>query len=163
MKRFVFRLERVLGLRRQQERLAELRQAQARSNLQLAMAQWQAAQERLHHEASAIALRTPETLAAASRIATLRFLTHLQQQMQAEEARVKKAEQVLNEVNVQRLKVHREVESLEALRQEQWREHRREAGRITQNDLDDRMLHRWQFDAAGQELEPISDMEVMQS
>jgi flagellar biosynthesis chaperone FliJ len=160
MKRFSFRLERVLRLKRQRERQAELRQRQIRSQVEGARMQLRITQERMMREASELAGRTAQSLAAELHIAAVQYLTQVHRHVEVAEAQVRKTEQLLQEANNQRATIHREVESLVFLRRVKWQEHQRDTAQATQQQLDDMSLRRWQFEQTNHK-SALFDLEAM--
>jgi flagellar export protein FliJ len=157
MKRFTFRLERVLRITRQRERQAELSQQHAKSQLNLATIQLTAAREHLNSQAAALANGSGHPCSPSSRIGALQYLGQLHRQVELAEAHARKAEGLLNEAIVKRAAIHREVESLGSLRRNQWHEHRREATQAAQVQLDELSMRRWQSSTAA---DPFAIKEV---
>jgi len=143
VKRFQFRLERVLKLKEQRERLAELRQQQARLAVEKARARVAALQEELTGAATVMrgkmgrATTTGEWLAGADHSA------RLGKALEAAEADVLKTEQDLRVAAAERTRIATEVEALLHLRKEAWQAHSEETRQAEQERLDELGMRRW--------------------
>lgn len=143
MKRFHFRLERVLSLKKQRERLAEIRQQQAR-------ALWEAARAecvRIEEELARTAANTTEKLREAAALGTWQVhyeqTARLGELLTAAQKRLDEAEKLLQETNRLRIQATQEVEMLRDLRAKEWHNYRKETARQQQNKLDELGLQRW--------------------
>jgi flagellar export protein FliJ len=143
MKRFRFRLERVLSLKEQRERLAEKRQQQARARWEEARAEC----VRIEEELARTAARAMEKLREAAILGT--WQSHYEQAarlgelLAAAQRRLAEAEKLLQEANRLRIQLAREVEMLRDLRRKEWQNYQKEAARQQQNKLDELGLQRW--------------------
>jgi flagellar export protein FliJ len=151
MKRFTFRLQRVLRVKRQRERQAELNQGQAQSLAEAAKIQLETARQQLDHKASELAIRPGQPRSAASNIAAMQYLDQLQRLVDATESRVREAVQKLHEAIANRARVHREVETLNLLHRAKWQEHKRDAAHTMQQQLDDLSMRQWQSNQSNHE------------
>ena len=151
MKRFEFSLDRLLKVRRQQERLAELEQQRARD----AADQARTRVADLHAQLAAVGDRyaaavgramTPTQWAAASDLSE-----RLGQSLRAAEAAAAAAEETFAAARQERATLATEVEALGTMRQQQWDKWRQEAKAADQDRLDEVGLRRWmaQQDADG--------------
>jgi len=143
VKRFHFRLERVLSLKEQRERLAEMRQQQAR-------ARWEETRTecvRIEEELSRTAARATERLRAAAALGTwgayYERTASLSKLLTAAQQQLAEAEKLLQEANQLRIQAAQEVEALRHLRAKEWHNYRKEAARQQQNKLDELGLQRW--------------------
>lgn len=143
MKRFHFRLERVLSLKEQRERLAAMRQQQAR-------ARWEEAQAeccRIEEELARTAANTTEKLREAAALGTWQShyeqAARLDELLAAAQQRLAEAEKLLQETNRLRIQAAQEVEMLRDLRAKEWHNYRKESARQQQNTLDELGLQRW--------------------
>lgn len=143
MKRFQFRLERVLSLKEQRERLAEMRQQQAHSR-------WEAARKecvRIEEELARTAARAKEKMRESAALGTWRShyeqAARLGELLAAAQRRLAESEKLLQEANRLRIQAALEVETLRDLRLKEWQNYRREAARRQQNQLDELGLQRW--------------------
>ncbi len=143
MKRFEFRMEQVLKVKQQQERLAELRQQQARFRLEATQAEAAALRDQIHM--LAIALEKGMQGTAGQQLWRDHYERSklLGQALTAAEAQVLRAERELNEADLRRPQISTEVEALLHVRQEQWQVHRQEMARAQQEQLDEIGLRRW--------------------
>lgn len=142
MKKFQFRLERVLRYHQQQLKQAELQVARAalqRDAAQRAVMNWQQQIER--------ACQSQETTGTLINPATRTNLTaHLEQlgnslviareQLQAAEQRFRETERV-------RAEISKAVEGLSQLRQIKQQEHKDEINRLLQIDIDEIVMRKW--------------------
>jgi flagellar protein FliJ len=142
MKRFEFRLERLLRLKRQKDRQAESRQLQARRVWEAAQSEVESLLERLMQTAEAVENRIGRTIEADCWTAQFQHMTQVRLAVDAAEVKAKRALEGLEEANRLRRITATEVEALEHLRQEQWREHRQETALAEQHRIDDVYLHR---------------------
>lgn len=143
MKRFLFRLERVLKLKQQRERLAELRQQQARQLVEAARAEVSRLTEQLRQTAGALHGKAAGPVAADTWIAHYVHSARLGQALESAEVHVQRALQRLQEAAAQRTKIAQEVEALQHLRDQQWEEHRQDMLRSEQIRLDELGMRRW--------------------
>lgn len=143
MKRFQFRLERVLALKEQHERLAEMRQQQARTRWEEARAECSRIEEQLARTAAQTAVRLREAAALGTWQAHYEQATHLDELLTAAQRRLDEAEKQLQEMNRLRIQAAQEVETLRHLRAKEWQDYRKEAARQQQNKLDELGLQRW--------------------
>lgn len=143
MKRFHFRLERLLKLKRQRERQAELRQRQARGLLDAARTEMKVLEESLSENAEAIESRLGQPVLPDFWMAHYQHMARLEQALNSAEAKTHKADANLEEANRVRAKIATEAESLEHMRTRQWREHRETAARTEQQRLDEWGLRSW--------------------
>ena len=143
MKRFQFRLERVLRLKEHRERLAELRQSQAARLVERTQAEVARLEQQLAQAGTAAAggLERTETLTAW--LAQSAYLAELDRELQAAQGRAKQAAQTLSEATARRAQAAREVEALRHLRQRHWLAHQEDRQREEQHLLDELGMQRW--------------------
>ena len=156
MKRFHFRLERVLSLKEQHERVAEIRQQQARARWEEARMECVRIEEQLARTTADAAekLRTAATLGTWQ--AHYQQAAHLGERLAAAQRRLAEFEKLLQEANSLRIQAAQEVETLRHLRAREWQAYRKEAARQQQNKLDELDLQRWLVRDAG----PIADPDI---
>lgn len=142
MKRFQFRLDKVLRLKQQKDRQAELRQISARQAWETAQQEVDSLYERLVRSASAVEARIGQTIETNSWIAQYQHLTQVRLAADVAEANAKRAMKALEEANRIRRITAVELESLQILRKQQWQEYRKEGALAEQLRLDDVYLHR---------------------
>lgn len=146
MKRFEFRLARVLKLKRQREQLAEIRQKQARAALDAAQAMVAAQEQRLAQTADTLAAQVGQALASLTWIALHEQSVQLSRLVQEAEAQQRQAAQKLQEAEAQRTQMKQEVEALLFLRRQQWQAYQQDLARAQQEQLDELALVRWKAD-----------------
>jgi hypothetical protein len=143
MKRFEFRLERPLKLKRQQQWLAEQLQRRAQAELDAA----RAAVTRLHDQLARVAsLLDPDNGGPPDALSWMAYQQQsvlIGRQLEAAEARVRQAERKVAEANAERVRITTGAEALARLREQQLQAHRREVARVRQTELDEVGLRRW--------------------
>lgn len=137
MKRFRFRLEPLLRIRRQRDRQAESRQWQARQLYEAAQAEVDFLYAQLVESAQAVEARLGQTVEPESWVAHYQHMTQVRRAADAAETSAQRARAVLEEANRLRRRTAMELESLELLRRQQWQEHRKHTARTEQSRLDD--------------------------
>lgn len=143
MKRFVFRLERVLSVKEQRERMAEIRQEQARARLEEAQAACSSIEAEMSRTAAEAATRLRASAALGTWQAPYEQTAVLWRMLTEAQKRAEEAETQLQEANRLRLQASLEVETLRGLRTREWQAYRKEADRQRQNNLDELGLQRW--------------------
>lgn len=143
MKRFEFSLDRLLKVKKQQERLAELAQHRAREAADQARARLAELRGQLDRVADQYAAAvgramTPTQWASASDLSE-----RLGRSIRAGEEEVAAAEEALAAAAQERAAVATEVEAISTLRQQQWDKWRQEAKQADQDRLDEVGLRRW--------------------
>jgi flagellar export protein FliJ len=149
MKRFRFRLERVLKLKLQKERQAELRQRQARVVLQAAQSEVAAIEDRLAQNAAALESQIGQSVEPDLWLARYQHLTAIGQALESAEAKAQPAARDLEQADAARARIATETEALAQLRERCWEEHRANARRAEQQYLDELGLHRWRTARVG--------------
>lgn len=144
MKRFVFSLERLLRVKRQLERIAELEMRRAQEATEKARAQLQALRDQLDSLSNKISasvgrVMPPQQWAAASGMAERVGVS-----IQASEREVTAAEQRLLAAAQERTQLATEVEALSTLRRQQAEKWQQEVQKYDQNQLDEMVQQRWQ-------------------
>lgn len=143
MKRFHFRLERVLLLKEQREQLAEMRQQQARALWEEARMECRRIEEQLGRTMADTAQRIQQAAAMGTWQNHYQQAAHLDEQLAAAQRRLAQSEELLQEMNRQRIQASQEVETLRDLRTKEWQDYCKEAARQQQNILDELGLQRW--------------------
>lgn len=143
MKRFQFRLQRVLALKEQRERLAELRQQQARTRWDDARTECLRIEEQLTQTTANAARRLREAAVLGTWQAHYEQAAALGELLAAAQRRLIEAEKLLQEANRLRIESALEVETLRDLRAREWQDYRKQAARQQQNNLDELGLQRW--------------------
>jgi flagellar FliJ protein len=144
VKRFEFSLDRLLKVKKQLERLAELEQSRARDVVERAQANLRGLEDQLaavsgRFAAAVGSAMTPSQWASASDMAE-----RLGQSIRQAEQDVEAAEQKLMAASQERAQIATEVEALATLRQQQWERWQQEAQKADQERLDELGLRRWQ-------------------
>jgi flagellar export protein FliJ len=143
MKRFQFRLERILSLKEQRERQAEIEQQQARAQWEQARAEWVRMEEELVRTAASTRERLRQAAALGTWRAYYEQAARLGELLAAAQQRFTEAEKRLQEASRLRIQAAQEVETLRTLRAHEWQNFRKEANRRQQNNLDELGLQRW--------------------
>jgi hypothetical protein len=142
VRRFEFRLERVLKVKKQREWLAELRLKQARAVLDAAEAEVAALTEQVARGADALAARLGQP-DDGSRLGRWQQSARLGDLLEAAEAKARAAAARYREAAAARTQIAAEVEALFFLRRQEWQEHRLALLRAGQEQLDEVGLRRW--------------------
>jgi flagellar export protein FliJ len=143
VRQFVFRLERVLKLKRQREQHAEQAQRLARMAVDACLTQEAAARRVLNDAAAAAASRLGQVLDAATWIDLNVHATRLGEALRVAEQRTVEAQEKLRIASEARVKASREVETLQSLRERQLAEHMLAASRAELARLDETALRGW--------------------
>jgi flagellar export protein FliJ len=143
VKRFQFRLERVLAVKERRERVAEMRQRQAQARREEARAECVRIEEHMARNAADASARLRQAAALGTWQAHYEQAAALDRLLAAARRQADEAEAQLQEANRLRIQASLEVETLRALRAREWQAYRREAARQQQNTLDELGLQRW--------------------
>jgi len=143
VKRFEFRLDKVLKLKEQRQRLAELRQQQAQLVVEGIRLEIANVQRELAAAAAALETHIGHAIAAGPWTALYEHSAQLGNLLRATEQRLGRALQELQTASALRTKITTEVEALLALRQQQWQTHWQGAMAAEQDLLEDQAMRRW--------------------
>jgi flagellar export protein FliJ len=143
VRRFEFPLERLLQVKRQLERQAELAQRQARQALDEAQAELGRLRDQLQRVAQQMAAQVGQLLTAEQWGTTVELSERLTQAIRVAESRVTEAEQRYQQAAQVRTQLATEVETLQTLRQQQWELWRQQVQKADQHRLDELGLRRW--------------------
>ena len=144
MKRFDFSLERLLKLKRQQERLAELEQQRAAIALDVARRRVAEIQNQLAQLAESLTVHVGRTVTPQHFVSGCDMSQQLGQALVAAETAVTEAEREYWTRAEQRAAIATEAEALQSLRKQQWDVHRKDSMQAEQARLDEIGLQRWQ-------------------
>lgn len=148
MERFEFRLDRVLKIRQQLERLAELRQQQAHAALTACQARVESLQKQLADAAAAAGAQVGQVVEASAWLDHVEQAARLGRMIQGAEEEARKAAERLREAAAARAKAAQETEVLLSLRSRKLETHQRQAMREQQDEADETVLRRWMNDDA---------------
>lgn len=140
MKRFEFRLERVLAWKRQRERLAELRLQRASLEREAARSRVRSLREQLDQSTARFAGRAADL---ALRLAQSRHLAQAGELLRQAEEQLVRAEHTVKEANSVWSQAAREVEVLVRLRGRRWQDYLLQKSRAEQEQLDELGMRRW--------------------
>lgn len=143
MKRFDFRLARVLKLKRQQAWLAEQRQKQARAVLDTAQARVTDLEGQLAQTAASLVGHLGHTVDSSAWIARYEHSMQIEWALDVAEARVQEAFAKWQETVAKQTQMRQEVEALLHLRRQQWQAYQREVSLEQQEHLDELSMRRW--------------------
>ena len=143
MKRFEFRLERILQMKKKLERLAELDQQRARAEFEAATARIVLAEERVSEAGSGGLEALRKSAALGSWQTRYELVASLEQEVTTAREHANHSQQLLLVAQLARTRIATEVEVLDRLRQDQFRTHREEVSRREYEQLDDVGLRRW--------------------
>jgi flagellar export protein FliJ len=144
VKRFIFRLDKVLQVKEQRQRLAELRQQQARLAVDKVRAEIATLTGQLQAASSALETQIGRSVEAGAWTGCYEHSTRVGNALRAAEAMLMNALAELETASSLRTKITQEVEALLTLREQQWHAHRDEAAAQQQDQLDELALSRWQ-------------------
>jgi len=143
VKRFEFSLDRLLKVKRQLERLAELEQHRAREAVDRARAVLEDLRGQLNRVSEQFAASVGRPMAAHQWSAAADQSERIGQSIRVSEQEVEQAEQKLLAAAEQRAQIATEVEALDTLRRQQWEQWQQEAQKADQDRLDELGLRRW--------------------
>lgn len=143
MKRFEFSLERLLNVKRQLERLAELEQQRAREAVDRARTRLDVLQEQLARVSEQLTASIGQPMASHQWATASELSERLGHSIHQAEREVQAAEEKYTAAARQRAQVATEVEALDTLRQQQWEQWRQEAQQQDQSRLDELGLRQW--------------------
>jgi flagellar export protein FliJ len=151
VKRFEFRLERVLRLRHQRARLAEMRQLQARHAVDVAEARVAAIRAELARDALGVGEKVGRALPAGAWQGVQAHAARLGRDLEAAEADARRAAEELEKAAAARVRAVAEEEALLYLRRRAEEAYHDAMARAEQVRLDELGLLRWRSarDAAG--------------
>lgn len=143
MQRFEFPLERLLQVKRQLERQAELAQCQARQAVDEAQTELGRLRDQLHRLAQQMTAQVGQLLSGEQWGGTVELSERLADAIQAAEKRLFEAEQRYQQAVQLRKQLATEVETLQTLRQQHWDRWRQQVQKLEQHRLDELGLRRW--------------------
>ena len=143
MQQFVFPLERLLQVKRQLERQAELAQCRARQAVDEARVELLRLREQLQRISQQMVAQVGCVLAAEQWGITAELSERLAQAIAAAETHLKEAEQHYQRTAQLRQQLATEVETLQTLRQQHWELWRQQVQKADQQRLDELGLRRW--------------------
>jgi flagellar export protein FliJ len=154
VKRFEFRLERVLRLKRQRTRLAEIRQKRARMAVDAAEARVAAIRLELARNAAGLGEKVGVALPAGTWQGVQAHAARLGRDLEAAEVDLRRATGELDQAAAARARAAAEEEALLFLRRRAEETHREAVARAEQVRLDELSLLRWRAarDATGGEV-----------
>ena len=144
MKRFEFSLERLLRIKRQQERMAELEQRRAQDVVAQARARLDALRDQLVRISDRFSAAIGHAMAPQQWAAAYDMTERLGTSIHVSEGEVEQAEQKLLVAAQERAQLATEVEAISTLRRQQWELWRQEAQKADQDRLDEVGLRLWQ-------------------
>jgi flagellar export protein FliJ len=144
VKRFRFRLERVLKLRQQRRRVAELALKQAALILQQARAVVSALKEDLRKKAESLETEIGSEMSAGAWLVHCEHAAQLERSLMVAENREQFAVDKVRDSAAVCTRLSAEVEALESLRRQQWQQHREGSQAEYQREMDALALIRWE-------------------
>ncbi len=144
MKRFEFSLDRLLAVKRQQERLAELEQQRASQAVDAARARLDGLRAQLGRVSDQFTAAIGRPMAPSQWAAASDMSERIGQSIHQAEHAVDEAVLKLKAAAQERAQVATEVEALSTLRQQQWDQWRQETRQADQSRLDELGIRRWQ-------------------
>jgi flagellar export protein FliJ len=144
LKRFEFSLDRLLRVKRQLERLAELEQRRAQDAVEHARAVLEGFQGQLARISDQFSQAIGRPMTPHQWVSASDMAERLGHSIRAAEEEVSQAEQKLVTAAQERAQLATEVEAISILRQKQWDAWRQEAQKADQDRLDEVGLRLWQ-------------------
>lgn len=144
MKQFEFSLDRLLKVKRQLERLAEMEQMRAREAVERARASLEGLRAQLARVADQLTASIGRPMAASQWTTVYDLADRLGQSIRTSEQEVTETEQKLLVAAQERAQIATEVEALSNLRQQQWMQWRQDAQKADQDRLDELGMRQWQ-------------------
>ncbi len=142
MKRFQFRLDKLLRYHQQRQKQADLAVTKASMDHDAAVSEVRRIKSDIQN-ACRLPERVGQPIEPALREQSLRLANHLSQGLQLAEDKLKAATQRFREAQNHRTAVTQEVEALLHLRTQQLEEHQDEATRQQQIEIDDVVMKQW--------------------
>jgi flagellar export protein FliJ len=144
VKRFEFSLDRLLRVKRQLERLAELEQRRAQDAVEAARATLQGFRDQLDRVSDQFSAAVGRAMAPHQWAFASDMAERLGRSIRQSEQEVAAAEQKLLVAAQERAQLATEVEAISTLRQQQWALWKQEAQKADQDRLDEVGLRLWQ-------------------
>ncbi len=162
MKRFEFSLDRLLRVKRQLERLAELEQQRAQAALEQARTTLQGFRDQLTRVSDQFSAAIGRAMPSLQWAFASDMAERLGRSIGQSEQEVAAAEQKLFAAAQERAQLATEVEAIATLRRQQWELWRQEAQKADQDRLDEVGLRLWQLarddeEAAARDGPPAAD------
>jgi flagellar protein FliJ len=148
VKRFEFSLDRLLKLKRQRERMAELEQARCRNAVDQAQKKVEEIQQRLLEITSDLNSLVGQATTPQQWVARFDISNQLGEDLQKAKVELAAAEQKYWEASQERSTLAAEVEAIQTLRQQQWDQYRNEKKQEDQTRLDELIMRRLSVDEA---------------
>jgi flagellar FliJ protein len=148
MKRFQYRLETLLRLKRQLKRLAELNQREAQRKLDAATAKVRAWEQQLDVAAAGLAQHLGIPAPAREYLSRQDVVQLVQREIGDARQRRGQAEQAWQRAREQLSRLSAQEEMLQNHRDRQWQEHHHDQERAVLNQMDDFVLRRWALGVA---------------
>lgn len=143
MQKFEFSLERLLKIRRQQERLSELDVMRATAAVDAAKAKVEQLKERLSQHTAEMAQCVGRTMSLNEWTAGCDFSNRLGQAITLAQTEVAFAEKKLAEANAKRAEIASEAEAMQSLRDQQYADFKQGLQKLDQERVDEAGLRRW--------------------
>lgn len=143
MKRFEFSLERLLKVKRQLERMAEMEQARAAREVAEARSKLDSLKNRLVEISRSLEGSVSRGVVPGLWLNVYAMSEKLSQEIEAAEAKVVVAEEALSVIAKRRATASTEVEVLSSLRGQRYEEWRQESAAKVQEQLDEVTMRRW--------------------
>jgi flagellar protein FliJ len=144
LKRFEFSLDRLLRVKRQLERLAELEVRQAQLAVEQARATLEGFQDQLARVSDQFSHAIGRPMTPQQWVSASDMADRLGHSIRAAEHAVEQAKQKLETASQERAQIATEVEAISTLRQRQWQQWRQEAEKADQERMDEVSLRLWQ-------------------
>jgi flagellar FliJ protein len=144
VKQFEFSLDRLLKVKRQLERLAEMELLRARDAVERARQHLQELRDQLARVADQLNASVGHAMTPYQWTSVYDQADRLGQFIHQSELEVEETERKLLAASQERAQIATEVEALDNLRQQQWSQWRQEAQKADQDRLDELGMRQWQ-------------------
>jgi flagellar FliJ protein len=144
VKQFEFSLDRLLKVKRQLERIAEMEQQRAREAVDHARARLQDLRDQLTRVSDQLNASVGRAMAPFQWTSVCDLADRLGHSIRSSEQEVAETERKFQDASQERAHVATEVEALVHLRQQQWSQWRQEAQKADQDRLDELGMRQWQ-------------------
>jgi len=145
MKRFQFELQPLLGLKKQQQAEAQMRQLKMRMHLDTVRQQLKALEDQLDAMANQQSERLGVPVPAAQFVLQSQSSDQLRDWIVEVRNREQQSESAYQQAAADYARITAAVEALESLRNAEWNEYVKQSARERQRELDETVLRRWRY------------------
>lgn len=143
MKKFEFSLDRLLKVKRQLERLAELEQQQAHAAVQAATIRIQSLRQQMIEISDKMSSKVGQVSSPSAWVSAYEYSDHLQKMIAVAQVELNQAHMRLRTATEEREQITKEVMAIAKLRDEKYTAWKQEYAASTQAELDEIGLRNW--------------------